>query len=511
MAAVALLAWGRRGLGSLLRKPPPPLAFLAAFAGAHLLSVAFASWHQDLSLKFAVRMAVAAAFGAVVGLCPREAQRAGIGAMAVASSVVAALALLEGAGARTIDPLLGLFRETPVLVGGIRRATAGSESPNLAAAFLMCGLVGGVGLLPSGRGGRRAAAAFTLFLGSGLLFTYARGAVAASAAGLVTLMAAAARFDPPRVAAPAVALVTLLGAATVFGAAAPGFRLRLAGADVESWYRARYEPADTSLSMGPGEAREVSVRVTNVGRASWTGDGSFRLACHWYDPEAKRNVSDSILVPVRREVPPGGEIVLRAALRSPEREGRYVLGWEIHHIHVGWFSSLGVTPALVAVSVSQTGPGGLPDPFPSSIPLAEVTWVPPRADLWRLALAMWRDHPWTGVGSDNFRRLYGTYAGRGHWDPRTFANNTFLEVAATTGTSGALALLATLASAAWAAFRRLSASPAGSTEANLAGVLLALVTTMAVHGLIDYVLAFTGHYLLFAFVVGAASSSRERA
>jgi O-antigen ligase len=63
---------------------------------------------------------------------------------------------------------------------------------------------------------------------------------------------------------------------------------------------------------------------------------------------------------------------------------------------------------------------------------------------------------WTGVGPDNFRRLYGRYAGRTFWDERVSANNLALETGATTGLLGVLALAGTLGARA-SAVRRCAA------------------------------------------------------
>ena len=135
-------------------------------------------------------------------------------------------------------------------------------------------------------------------------------------------------------------------------------------------------------------------------------------------------------------------------------------------------------------------------------PAAPPAFSPGRAELWRLALVLWRSRPLTGVGSDNYRWLYGPAAGQASWDTRVFANNALLEAAATTGLVGLAALLGTLAATGLAAGRALRlAGPAGGAAA----ALFALTVGLAAHGLVDYVLAFTGHYLLFAFVVGSAA------
>src|SRR5262249_14949100 len=109
--------------------------------------------------------------------------------------------------------------------------------------------------------------------------------------------------------------------------------------------------------------------------------------------------------------------------------------------------------------------------------------------------------PWTGVGPDNFRRLYGRYAGRTFWDERVSANNLLLETGATTGLLGVLALAGTLGAAGVYSARQVRAEGAGEAAAGVC-----LLTALVAHAAVDYTLGFTGPYLLAAFVVGAAAA-----
>jgi O-antigen ligase len=160
-----------------------------------------------------------------------------------------------------------------------------------------------------------------------------------------------------------------------------------------------------------------------------------------------------------------------------------------------------VRVASVPVTVSASG-AALPPSAAGATFDPDLAWRPTRGDLWRLAFGMWKERPFAGFGSDRFRWLYGLRAGRRFWDVRVFANNTVLETAATTGTLGVLALLATFLVSAVAAARALAAS-SGADGMCLA--LLGLLAGLFAHGLVDYVLAFTGHYLLFGFVVGSCA------
>jgi hypothetical protein len=504
-AALLALAWEARGrLRGLARRPPLPLLALGLYGAAHLLSAALTADHRDLALKFALRMAVLAAVALVVAAQPPEGTRAGLRAIVTASALVALLAVAEGLGARWLDPFLSAFREAPFNVAGVRRASAGTEYPNLAAAFLMYGILAWAGLSSVRPAAWRRAAALAAVLSLGLLFTYSRGALAAAALGLLA-MAAARRSA----AAAPLASLAALGLVTLgFVASGEAFRLRLASEGTAGWYRARYQPAERELLLGPGERHATTVTVTNTGSKAWVVSEGFHLAHHWYDSERRPYRWDGARTVLPRDLRPGESLTLRAEVEAPPSEGRFLLAWDMVHEHTTWFSEEGVPPAAVEVRVAREGPR--PSGGPAAPVLEETPWRPSRFELWRLALDLWRSSPLLGVGPDNYRRLYGPQAGRPSWDTRVYANNTLLEAAATTGLLGAAALATCLVSMIVRARRRLREAAPGSEAQALAAALLGLSAGLAAHGVVDYVLAFTGHYLLFGFVVGAVSAKSDQ-
>jgi hypothetical protein len=497
---LALLWSVRRRIPSLLRRPPLPLACLALYAAAHVLSAIFAPAHRDLAAKFALRMMVMAGLGLATAAAAPEAGRRALLALVAAAVVLAVLSIAEGAGLRAIDPLLDRFREMPFNIGGSRRASAASEYPNLAAAFLMAGILAAAGLAGAWRRPAWSVLPLAALLSLGLLWTYSRGAVVATGLGLAALAAAGRQR---RFAAPALcALAVLLGASAAFAWTAEVYRLRLGGEGQAAWYGVSYAPAETALALRPGEVRATDVRVTNTGRMTWTAsDDVFHLAYHWYDTD-RRKLEDGRRTLLPRAIGPGQTVMLRAELQAPAREGRYLLAWDMVQERVTWFSDQGLAPAVVPVVVAKAPLAAALLAPPDPIAGARQGWHPGRGELWRLALVLWWQRPLTGVGSDNFRWLYGPAAGRPFWDTRVFANNALLEAAATTGAFGVVALAATLIATALAAGRFLrDPRTAGSTAA----ALFALVVGLATHGVVDYVLAFTGHYLLLGFVVGSAA------
>jgi hypothetical protein len=202
---------------------------------------------------------------------------------------------------------------------------------------------------------------------------------------------------------------------------------------------------------------------------------------------------------------PGASVVLEAEVTAPRSEGRYLLAWDMVHEHTTWFSEQGVRAAVVPTRVAAAG-SELPPGGSGSTPLDQILgWRPSRRELWRLAAGMWAERPWTGFGSDSFRWSYGARAGRRYWDARIFANSTLLEAGATTGTFGVAALVLTLVAAASASGRSAAGAAWGSEQAASSIALFGVVAGLAAHGVVDYLLAFTGQYLLFAFVVGSCA------
>jgi hypothetical protein len=494
------LCWlGRRRLAELARRPPLPLVCITLYAAAHALSAAAAPENGALAAKFALRMAAMAAYAWLAAAVPGG-HRAALGALAATSCVIAAAALAESLGLRALDPLLDRFREMPFNVAGARRATAFSEYPNLAAGFVMCGLLAGVGLLAARGASRWLAAPFAVLLGAGLLFTYSRGAFVAALVGLLVLAAVVVRRPPRARAVPALsALAALAVCAASFASAGEVFRLRLSGEGTDRWYLADYAPVETPLRLRAGELRTTPVRVANTGRKTWSRDEAFHLSYHWWDRE-QQVLADGERTRLPRDLAPGDSALLEASVRAPAQPGEYLLVWDMVHEHTTWFSGQGVAPRTVPVVVGAApAPAVVKEPHVAPV----VGWQPGRAELWRLALGMWRERPLLGVGADNFRWLYGPRAGHAFWDRRVFANNLYLEAAATTGTLGLLAIVATLGTALYGAVRAAWRTPHLLPVAAALGGVLAAV---AAHGLVDYLLASTGHYLLLAVAVGLAAS-----
>jgi O-antigen ligase/polysaccharide polymerase Wzy-like membrane protein len=496
-ASAALLYLNRDRVRAVLRRSPLPLLCLWCYVAANGLSAAAAPLNRVLAAKFALRMAAAAVVAVAVAVTPRETVRRSVPALTVAGAAVAALAIAEGVGVVALDPFLDRFRSGAYWMGTVRRATAGSENPNLAAALLLYGLVPAVGAAALRRSPVLPTVTLATLFSLGLLFTYSRGGLIASTAALAALGLALRARASAR--APALAVLTLLVVTAAFGATTGEFASRLA----PDSYAAAYAPAEAFLALSPRQRRDFPLTLTNTGRRPWS---AAVLTCSWRRAEGTL-LTDRAACPVTRvpRAAPGASVRADAAIRAPAAEGRYLLVLDL--AADGWvMSSLGVTPATVPTVVSLEPASARP--FTPAIP--EWTGRRDRAAMWRAALAMWRERPLLGIGPDNFRWAHSATAGPSHgavYETTILANNIFLEAAADTGTLGLLALVATLVATARAAWRALLRAAPGSADAVEAAVLLALTAGVAVHGTVDTLLGFTGHYLFLGIVVGAASTA----
>jgi hypothetical protein len=496
LEAVALPCFALLFLGSKSGPLTPTLISLGLLTHVALISALFATVEPGRALKFAFRLTAMTVLATLVARRPDRDLRWGFVGLSVSGLAAAILALLEGAGVRSIDVFLGMFREIPFNVAGVRRATAGSEYPNLGAAMMFYALLASVTLL------RRTPwlrAASVLILTAGLACTYSRGAWVAGLAGFLVV----AWFERER--GRFVPLVLYLGVLGVFVGRAEISQIRFASENANDFYSATYE-TPRQLALEPSARIVVPVTVRNVGRRPWRMDEEIHLSYHLYE-NAQRPLVDGPRTDLPRDVLPGESVTLEAVLRAPRKEGEYLLMWDLVHEETTWFSGQGVKPGVARLVVGRaSGSTGIAGAAREAEALAAIPdalgWRPSRLELWRIALTLWKANPVLGVGPDNYRWTYGTVAGKAAFDTRVFSNNTFLEFAATLGALGLAAFCATLVFAAGSG-RRL----AQGAEVSL--IALSILAAMTVHGLFDYVLAFTGHYLVFGLVVGVLS--REEA
>ena len=124
-----------------------------------------------------------------------------------------------------------------------------------------------------------------------------------------------------------------------------------------------------------------------------------------------------------------------------------------------------------------------------------------RPDVWRAAWAMWRDHPWLGVGLDGFQWAYPRYMELTAWrEPLLYhPHNALLEIGTWMGILGVLAF----AAIGWASLdlrRGRDSCPSGVCLGLMAGWAAGLA-----HGMVDafYVLPHLALWTMLALGITA--------
>lgn len=505
LSFLELAAAGLLGLAgvSLLRDLPNriPLGTPAAlFVVIGFASTLQAAEPRLLPLKASLRVLAGVMAFLVTSAALKERSRFAslFAGLAASGAVVAAAAVLERALWPEPLAILDAFREQSFEVAGEPRVSSTFAYPNLLAGFLAATLPA---VLFFRRGHPRATALTSLMMFLAVLLTYSRGALlgAVAATSVVWL---GNRRDPFFLRLH-VAFAVTVGIVLV---ALPTFRLRATSEGDRGWYEARIVPEHGSIALTPGELITTSVTIENAGRLTWANDGEkpIHLSYRWFE----RTGEDSVRpVPIEgertrldRPLAPGESRSIRSTVRAPEREGRYLLVWDMVHEHTTWFSDkMGLaTPVVVTVRTERRPEASPPGKTGGDWSRVTRAWHPGRLELWSAALRLFATRPLLGVGPDNFRWQYGPVAGHRRWDTRTYANSLYLETLATTGLVGTLALALVVGGAVVG----LARVPRDAITVTL----LASIAGFLVHGIFDYLLEATPMYLTFWMLLGAASA-----
>jgi O-antigen ligase len=130
-----------------------------------------------------------------------------------------------------------------------------------------------------------------------------------------------------------------------------------------------------------------------------------------------------------------------------------------------------------------------------------------RPIMWRTALRITRDRPWTGTGFTTFDRVYSAYQPLpGRLGPPPHAHNLLLTFAAEAGVPGAIAVTVFLGSGIAAIWRWRSHGPPGDPQRDLAVATLGAAAALLGHQALDGTLMGSGTvFALYAlFGLGTA-------
>lgn len=498
------------------RRPRFPSG-LALPAALWLGLIAVSAWaapnHAAEAIRFSLRTGLALLAGwAVYDLIvtasrPARRWRLIAQALALAGMLVAMIGLLEAGQHPAVLAWLRPFKGAPTRVGDILRLSSTLPYATIAAMVMEMTLPLALAWALTAR--RRWAQAL---LALGLLAGLAALALTLTRAGVLALLAALGlmtilgwRWGRRRLAVGGLlSAATLLALVVMILVYNPTAGLRLRTETEQSWYQAGYQ-APERLSAPASGLISVPIRLTNTGVRQWEASGAtpFQLSYHLLSADGRQLQYDGPRSPLPQAVPPGQEIEVRAIVQTPPRPGEYLLEWDMVQEGVAWFSWKGAAPARTRLTVSAGADPTDLAPALSPAP-GQILRLPPpgRLDLWRAALRMAAARPLLGVGPDNFRLVYGLYAGLKTWDPNIHANNLYLEWLAGTGGLGWLAFLwlnGAILWRSWLSLRRgRQAQPGRDADAMLWRLaIFAGLMTWFVHGLLDSFYEFTPTYTAF--------------
>ncbi len=425
----------------------------------------------------------------------------------VTGVVVSVLAILEYRGVRPVLTLLKVFRPSVTTVGSQIRAGGSLQYPTIASMYLEVVFAFGLGLLLTELDASRLVRVAWVFvslavIAEGITLTFTRAGLITMATSLL-LVGTIRRLQRGGDAGTAL----LAGLAVVIAVLFAGSRspesvwLRLTSESQESWYRARFA-APPAVALPTGRLTTVPVTVTNTGRLPWDSHATppVLLSYHWLGVDGDRFVAfEGARTPFAEPVMPEATVSMAMVVRAPRQPGRYRIEWDLVQEGRLWFST---EPGAVRAISPATITGDATDEPVLTTPPPRATLRPGRLVLWRAAARMFEAHPLTGVGPDNFRLTYGSYAGLAGTDERTHSNNMYLEMLAGGGLLVAVSfgwLLWRSASCA-VAIARLKSDPGAAAALGVAAALLAI----AVHASVDSFLSFAPTYILFSLTLGCA-------
>ncbi len=506
--------WLVRGERPRVRTALTVPAFL--LVGSMLLSAVMAPAYRWEALHFTARFLVGfLVYLLVVNSVTSQRQIMGLLiAAGLAGSVVAVLGVLEYYQVPAVVRWLKPFGGGQILVGGRLRVSSTLQYPTITSMYLemMFGLTLGWLLWAVAEGRRWMAVAVFIALGlmaETIILTLSRSGLIvmagmlAVAGGLWSLRRGLDRAVGV-IAALAVVIAGLLGYRLLSDSL---LWLRLTTENDESWYIAQYQ-VPSRLELQTGQVRHVAIRLTNRGRATWQPDGPapFRLSYHWLSQDGgKMLIFEGLRTDFPRPVRPGESIRLRARVQAPPQPGHYRLAWDVVQEGRLWFSTKR-SPSAYSLVLVQGAPAIQVQPTPMPVPRPNLTVD--RRTLWRLAGQMLVQRPLTGVGPDNFRLLYGKYAGLKSWNRGLHTNNMYIEFFVDLGLIGGGLFL-------WLLWRVLTTLRVTWRRTDLTSLplflgIVAATAAFLLHGFVDYFFEFTPTYLIIWMTLGLATALEIR-
>ncbi|GAC1698871.1 MAG: hypothetical protein NVS9B6_09690 [Candidatus Limnocylindrales bacterium] len=147
--------------------------------------------------------------------------------------------------------------------------------------------------------------------------------------------------------------------------------LRLGANVANASYAVSYQiPASAAAVLG--EAKTVSVTVTNNGNVSWSAASAnpVNLAYHVFNSAGQTVVWDGTRTPLGSDLAPGASRTFSVAYTAPTTPGSYTLAIDTVREGIAWFSGLGSPYATAALAVTSGFNGGYDQATtPTQVPL----------------------------------------------------------------------------------------------------------------------------------------------
>ncbi|HEY7139637.1 MAG TPA: methyltransferase domain-containing protein [Methylomirabilota bacterium] len=119
--------------------------------------------------------------------------------------------------------------------------------------------------------------------------------------------------------------------------------------------RARIVPGCRYLEATPGSSSALTVRLTNIGTATWTpgsGPGAVQLGAHLAEPDGRVLERGLARAPLSGAVAPGHETALTLTFRAPAETGVFLLELDLVREGEHWFADDGSPAARVVLRVA---------------------------------------------------------------------------------------------------------------------------------------------------------------
>ena len=121
-------------------------------------------------------------------------------------------------------------------------------------------------------------------------------------------------------------------------------------------FRAQLEVISAPSLVAEGTLIEMRVKVRNISDTTWPGceRGSSNLqiylGSHWLDANGKWSREEG-RTPLRDDLGPGKEAILKFALNAPTAPGDYNIELDLLQEGITWFAIKGSTPTVIKIHV----------------------------------------------------------------------------------------------------------------------------------------------------------------